>query len=139
MAKKKKNVYKKQQLVDLLTGLQDVQNLKGVELAVCSQKNTELIDNLLSDIEVKARPPKDFVDLATEMQQFNMETEIEKVKAKEQEPENAKIIQERREQLDEIANLLQEDIECKLFKISIKDLPVDITGKQIGLINLIVT
>jgi hypothetical protein len=139
MAKKKKNVYKKQQLVDLLTGLQDVQNLKGVELAVCSQKNTELIDNLLADIEVKARPPKDFVDLATEMQQFNMETEVEKVKAKEQEPENAKIIQERREQLDEIANLLQEDIECKLFKISIKDLPVDITGKQIGLINLIVT
>ena len=81
MAKKKKNVYKKQQLVDLLTGLQDVQNLKGVELAVCSQKNTELIDNLLADIEVKARPPKDFVDLATAMQQFNMETEIEKVKA----------------------------------------------------------
>jgi len=139
MAKKSKNVYKKQQLVDLLTGLQEVQDLKGVELAVCSQKNTKMIDELLADIELKARPTKEFVGLASEMQQFNMETEIEKVKAKEQEPENAKIIQERRAQLDEIAKLLQEDIECKLFKISKKDLPVDITGKQVGLINLIVT
>jgi len=139
MATKKNNVYKKQQLVDLLTGLQDVQDLKGVELAVCSQKNTELIDELLADIELKARPNKQFVDLAAEMQQFNMETEIEKVKAKEQEPENAKVIQERREQLDEVAKLLQEEIKCKLFKINKKDLPVDITGKQVGLINLIVT
>ena len=79
MAKKSKNVYKKQQLVDLLTGLQEVQDLKGVELAVCSQKNTKMIDELLADIELKARPTKEFVDLAAEMQQFNMETEIEKV------------------------------------------------------------
>ena len=139
MAKNAKNVYKKQQLVDLLTGLQEVQDLKGVELAVCSQKNVALIDDLLTDIEVKARPSKEFLDLAAEMQQFNMETEIEKVKAKEREPENAKVIAARKQQLDEVADLLQEEIECKLFKISKKDLPVDITGKQVGLINLIVT
>jgi len=134
----KKNVYKKQELVDLLTGIQGIQDLKGLELALCGTKNVKIIDDLLSDIEVKARPSEEFLKLAAEMQEFNMETEIEKVKAKEQEPENAKIIKARKKQLDEITELLSEEVECKLVKVEKKHLPADITGKQIGLINLIV-
>lgn len=139
MAKKVKNTYQKQALVDLLTGMQEVQDLKGVELAVCVAKNAKMIDDLLADIEVKARPSEEFLKLAAEMQEYNMETEIEKVKAKEQEPGNSEIIASRKQQLDEVAELLKEEVECKLFKISKNDLPVDITGKQVGLINLIVT
>ena len=93
---------------------------------------------MLKDIEDKAIPSSAFLALAGEMQQYNMETEIEKVKAKEAEPENAKLIEERKKQLDVVAELLQAEVDIKLFKIDKKDLPIEITSKQLGMINLIV-
>ena len=141
MAKKKVtngSTYKKQELVDLMHGLMQVEDLKSVGLAVCAQENIRHINSMLKDIEDKAIPPPAFLALAGEMQQYNMETEIEKVKAKEAEPENAKLIEERKKQLDVVAELLQAEVDIKLFKIDKKDLPIEITSKQLGMINLIV-
>jgi|19_taG_2_1085344.scaffolds.fasta_scaffold01049_3 peroxiredoxin family protein len=141
MAKKKVtngSTYKKQELVDLMHGLMQVEDLKSVGLAVCAQENIRHINDMLKDIEDKAIPSSAFLALAGEMQQYNMETEIEKVKAKEAEPENAKLIEERKKQLDVVAELLQAEVDIKLFKIDKKDLPIEITSKQLGMINLIV-
>ena len=136
MAKQMK--YKKQELVDLMHGLMQVEDLKSVGLAICAQENIRHINNMLKDIEDKAIPSSAFLALAGEMQQYNMETEVEKVKAKEAEPENAKLIEERKKQLDVVAELLQAEVDIKLFKIDKKDLPIEITSKQLGMINLIV-
>jgi len=141
MAKKKVtngSTYKKQELVDLMHGLMQVEDLKSVGLAVCAQENIRHINDMLKDIEDKAIPSSAFLALAGEMQQYNMETEVEKVKAKEAEPENAKLIEERKKQLDVVAELLQAEVDIKLFKIDKKDLPIEITSKQLGMINLIV-
>tara|TARA_Y100000592_G_C5300978_1_gene235476 strand:+ start:175 stop:588 length:414 start_codon:yes stop_codon:yes gene_type:complete len=134
----KKQNYVKQELVNLLQSLQAVENLKGVKLAIAIQRNYKIIGNALQDIEEKAIPSEDFMKLADHMRTFDMEKDIEKVKEEEAKPENAKLIEERKKQLDEVNVLLKEDIELALAKIAEKDLPSEITGKQLASIELII-
>lgn len=136
MAKKQK--YVKQDLVNLLQALQAVENLSGVKLAIAIKENYQIIGEALQDIENKAIPSKEFMDLAKEMQKFDMEKDMDKVKEEEAKPENAELIEKRKVQLDEVNQLLQEDIELKLSRITLKDLPKDITGKQLSGIELII-
>ena len=96
-----------------------------------------MINELLSDIEEKAHPDPAFITLAQEMQQYDMENELDKIKEKEALPENAKLIEARKKQLEVVSGLLQEEVECELFKIERKELPLDITPKQLGMIHLI--
>tara|TARA_R110002012_G_scaffold1863_9_gene9012 strand:- start:13091 stop:13513 length:423 start_codon:yes stop_codon:yes gene_type:complete len=138
MAKKEKlSTYKKQELVDLIAGLQEVENLKSQVLAVVSHQNVTMINGLLKDVEEIAQPSVEFMKLANEMQQFDMETELDKVKEKEALPENAKLIKERKEQIDKVTELLSAEVDCKLHKIKQVDLPIDITPKQLTRIQLI--
>jgi len=136
MAKKK--TYVKQDLVNLLQSLQSIENLKGVKLAVAVQKNYQIIGEALADIEKKAIPTEEFMLLATEMQKYDMETQVEEVKEKEALPENVKLIAERKTQLDEVQALLQQEIELDLALLSEKDLPSEITGKELSSIALII-
>ena len=136
MAKKK--TYVKQDLVNLLQSLQSIENLKGVKLAVAVRKNYQIIGEALADIEKKAIPTEEFMLLATEMQKYDMETQVEEVKEKEALPENVKLIAERKTQLDEVQALLQQEIELDLALLSEKDLPSEITGKELSSIALII-
>jgi len=136
MAKKEK--YVKQDLVNLLQAMQAVENLKGVKLAVAIKENYQIIGEALQDIENKAIPSDEFMALAKDMQKFDMEKEMDKVKEEEAKPENAKLIENRKAQLDEVNALLKEDIELKLSRVTLKDLPKDITGKQLSGIELII-
>ena len=135
MAKKK--TYVKQDLVNLLQSLQSIENLKGVKLAVAVQKNYQIIGDALKDIETKAIPTEEFMLLATEMQKYDMEKQAEEVKEKEALPENIKLIAERKSQLDEVQELLKGEIELELALLSEKDLPSDISGKEVASIALI--
>jgi len=130
--------YVKQDLVNLLQSLQAVEELKGVKLAVAVQKNYAIIGDSLKDIEEKAVPTDDFLKLADEMQKFDMEKEIEEVKKKEALPENVKIIEARKKQLNKVGELLQEETELELALVAEKDLPSEITGKQLASIALII-
>jgi hypothetical protein len=130
--------YVKQDLVNLLGSLQAVEELKGVKLAVAVQRNYAIIGEALKDIEKKAIPSAEFMTLAEEMQKFNMETEMEKVKEKEELPENAEIIEKRKAQLEEVKSLLSEEIDLKLALITEKELPSEITGRQLASIALII-
>ena len=134
----KKQNYVKQELVNLLQSLQAVENLKGVKLAIAIQRNYKIIGSALQDIEEKAIPSEDFMKLADHMRTFDMEKDIEKVKEEEAKPENAKLIEERKKQLDEVNVLLKEDIELALAKVAEKDLPSEITGKQLASTELII-
>lgn len=134
---KKTSTYTKQELVDLIAGLQEVENLESKALAVISFQNVININALLKDLEDVAAPSMEFIKLAQEMQSFNMETELDKVKEKEALPENAVLIQERQEQISKVTELLKAEVELKLHKIKQEDLPLNITAKQLSRIQLI--
>jgi hypothetical protein len=134
---KKTSTYTKQELVDLIAGLQEVENLESKALAVISFQNVININALLKDLEDVAAPSMEFIKLAQEMQAFNMETELDKVKEKEALPENAALIQERQEQIAKVTELLKAEVELKLHKIKQEDLPLNITAKQLSRIQLI--
>jgi len=122
----------------LMQGLLQVENLKGVKFALTNSANKEIISNALRDIEEKAIPTKEFQELSAQMQQFDMNADMDKIKAKEEEPENVKIIEERKAQMAEIDKLLEESVELELKTLSESQLPKDINLKQLDAIKLIV-
>jgi hypothetical protein len=130
--------YVKRDLVNLMQGLLQVENLKGVKFALTNSANKEIISNALRDIEEKAIPTKEFQELSAQMQQFDMNADMDKIKAKEEEPENVKIIEERKAQMAEIDKLLEESVELELKTLSESQLPKDINLKQLDAIKLIV-
>lgn len=134
----KKETYVKRDLVALLQGLMAVENLKGVKFATVANKNKALVIKELKSIEVKAEPSEDFLKLAQEMQQYDMQKDVDKIKAKEAEEQNKVVIDARKIQLEEIDVLLNETSNLNLFKLAESHLPVDITLKQLEGINLIV-
>tara|TARA_R100001082_G_C4327886_1_gene144223 strand:+ start:364 stop:777 length:414 start_codon:yes stop_codon:yes gene_type:complete len=136
MAKTKN--YVKRDLVNLMQGLLQVENLKGVKFALANAKNKQIITTALKDIEEKAVPTEEFQALAQEMQKFNMETEADKIKEKEAEPANVKIIEERKAQMAEVDKLLEDSIELELVTLSESQLPKDINMKQVEAIQLII-
>jgi hypothetical protein len=133
----KEGQYVKRDLVNLMQGLLQVENLEGVKFALIASQNKALISETLKDIEEKAMPTPEFKVLAEEMQQFNMESEQDLIKTKEEEPENKKIIEERKAQMAEIDKLLDESVEIKLKKLSEAQLPKNINLKQLEAIKLI--
>lgn len=134
----KKETYVKRDLVGLLQGLIAVENLKGAKFATIASKNRALISKELKNIEVKAEPSEDFLKLAQEMQQYDMQKDVDKVKAKEAEEENKVVIDARKIQLEEVEVLLDGTSNLNLFKLAESHLPADITLKQLEGINLIV-
>ena len=121
--------YVKRDLVNFMHGLLQVENLKGVKFALAAAQNKQIITNALKDVEEKAEPTDEFKKLAGEMQQFDMEKEADKIKEKEAEPENAKIIEERKAQMEEVDKLLEESITLELYKLSESQLPKEINLK----------
>ena len=80
-------------------------------------------------------------DLVTLLQSLQSVENLKGVKlavAKEELPENAKLIEERKKQLDEVNELLQGEIELDLAELAEKDLPTEITGKELASIALII-
>jgi len=133
--------YKYADLADLLQGLIDVQDLKGVKFALQISKNTRLIKAELLELEEAARPDEDFIALATKVQSVEASelTPEEKQEAVAKiEEENAELVQKRKDQIREFQAMMADTTELSLFKISEKHLPGDITAKQLNDISLII-
>ena len=62
-----------------------------------------------------------------------MKEEVAKI-----EKDNAKLVEERKKQIDEFNNMLEDEIEVSLFKISESHLPEDITAQQLMGINKLI-
>lgn len=133
----KEKTYVKKELVGLLQGLIQVEELKGVKFAMVATKNRTIIAELLKEVEAKAEPTDAFKVLSQEMQRYDMDADIEKVKAKEAEPENAKIIEVRKKQMEEVDKMLEASVKAKLITVTEDNLPVDINTKQLDAIKLI--
>lgn len=133
----KEKTYVKKELVGLLQGLIQVEELKGVKFAMVATKNRTIIAELLKEVEAKAEPTDAFKVLSQEMQRYDMDADIEKVKAKEAEPKNAKIIEVRKKQMEEVEKMLEESVKAKLVTLTEDNLPLDINTKQLDAIKLI--
>jgi len=133
----KSGQYVKRDLVNLMQGLLQVEDLKGVKFALIAAQNKELISEALKDVELKAEPTSEFKALAKEMQHFDMEKQQDEIKAKEEEEGNKEIIDARKKQMEEVDKLLEASVEVDLKKLSESQLPKDINLRQLEAIKLI--
>lgn len=117
------------ELLNLYKGLEAVKSIKGARFAVLVGKNIKELRNILDPLEQAAVPSIEFQELSVQMQKL-IEAEdqpaIEKLEA-----DNTKLIDERKKQLADVEDLLDNEIEVFLHPIREDQLPDEITGEQV--------
>ena len=127
---------KNSEFVELFNGLAAVQQLKGVKFGLLVSKNVRTIQKELDYLEDASKPSDEFVALSVQMNQLMNDKNEKEVKALEK--KNAKLIQERKDQLAELEKLMEEEVELELLGIPEDCLPEDISGEQIINIDKII-
>jgi len=129
----------KQEFVNMITGLYQVQDIKGKEFSLVVSKNIDILKTELQSLEDAATPSEEFMVLAREVNQLtNTEGEEAKSKIDKLEEENKELVETRRVQMEKVKNMMDEELEVKLNVIDENILPEDVTAKQInGIIKLI--
>tara|TARA_R100000734_G_scaffold19115_2_gene18201 strand:+ start:451 stop:861 length:411 start_codon:yes stop_codon:yes gene_type:complete len=125
------------EMLETLHGLYAVQDLKGVKFAVAVSKNIEKLRNELKHIDEASKPSPEFEKLLQEADKIEKSEESEKL-IKKLEKENKELIDKRKAQLEEVNDILEETVELDLVTMSEKNLPQDITAKQLSAIIKIV-
>jgi ribosomal protein L11 len=129
------------ELADLMQGLMAVKDLKGVRFSLQVTKNINLIKSELEHIEEAAKPSEEFLEIAKLVQVIEGSGKTDEEKKEEVaklEEKNADLVADRKKQIDEFNNMLEDEIEVSLFKISEKHLPEDITAQQLMGINQLI-
>ena len=123
----KKITATKRDLVVLLRGLLDVQELPGKKLGTAVAHNIKEVE--LQDIEAMGTINPQFVTIANEINRLVKEEKNEEAATLEK--ENGALLDERREQLAKVEVALNNEGEVSLKTVLRKDLPATISGKQI--------
>tara|TARA_R110001606_G_scaffold183689_1_gene330487 strand:- start:3466 stop:3876 length:411 start_codon:yes stop_codon:yes gene_type:complete len=124
------------QLVELMQGLNECSELRGVKFAMVVAKNIENIQKELKHIEEASKPTDEFRKVAEEVQKLHKDGN--ESAAKKLEGEHKDLEQARQEQLKEVEKLLEEEATIQLYTIYSDKLPFDISAKQIMSIRKIV-
>ena len=124
------------EFVTLFNGLTAVQQLKGVKFGLLVSKNIRVIQEELKDIEEASKPTEEFLELSQKMNVLMNQKDDEAIAKLEK--ENKKLVDARKEQLEEVDKLLLEETEIELHAIPEDCLPIDITGEQIINIDKII-
>lgn len=117
------------QLLELFRGLEAVKSIKGARFAVLVGKNLKEIRNVLDPIEKAAIPSLEFQELSVKMQDLIKVEDEEAIKALES--ENEELIEQRKKQLEDIEELMDNEVDIHLHMIREDQLPDEITGEQI--------
>jgi hypothetical protein len=132
----KKITATKRDLVVLLRGLLDVQELPGKKLGTAVAHNIKVLEVELQDIEAMGAINPQFITIANEINRLVKEEKNEEAATLEK--ENVALLDERREQLAKVEVALNNDGEVSLKTVLRKDLPATISGKQIyGITSLL--
>ena len=129
----------KGEFVNLINGLFQVQELKGKKFGLAVSKNIVTLKKELQHLEDLGKPSEEFMELAmkvNEISQKNPETSQEEIDKLEK--ENEELVKLRREQMDNVAELMKDEMSIDLKVISEDLLPNDITAKQITNIEKII-
>jgi hypothetical protein len=125
---------KNREVVDLMNGLLNVQNLEGKKFSLAVSKNIKIIQEGLAHIEEAAQPSEEFLELSKKANALNNDKEaIEKL-----EEDNAEIVSKRKEQLAEVDKMLEGDIKIELHAVVEDILPEKITAAQVTAISRII-
>ena len=123
----------KGELVNLINGLYQVQEVKGKDFSLIVSKNISTLHEALKEIEKVGTPSEEFLKLAGEVNEIaNKGEENAKEVIEQLEKENEELVTARREQMDKVAELMKEEIEIDLKVFNEDILPEDITAKQIN-------
>jgi|TARA_R110000765_G_scaffold358008_2_gene448233 hypothetical protein len=135
-------MYKYSDLANLLAGLIEVEELKGVKFALKVSKNIRLVRSELTELENAAQPSDEFLKLATIVQGIeaseSSDVDVKRKEIEELEEKNKEVIEVRKAQILEFQKVMEEYTDITLFKLSEQHLPSDITAKQIDNISLII-
>ena len=119
----------KRDLVAILKGLLEVQDLPGKDFGIAVAQNLELLQRKLHDIEKMGTVSSKFLEIANVINQLTKEEKIEE--AQKLEHENQHLLDERRDQLSQVEIALDVKASIKLHIIERRILPDTISGKQI--------
>ena len=129
----------KQEFVDLINGLFQVQELKGKEFSLLVSKNINILQKNLKDIQEAGTPSEAFLELA---QQVNAIANANAGDSQEQidklEVENKELVEGRKDQMAKVSEMLKKEMELELHILPETVLPEEVTAKQINnIINII--
>tara|TARA_R100001510_G_scaffold29528_1_gene26193 strand:- start:144 stop:557 length:414 start_codon:yes stop_codon:yes gene_type:complete len=129
----------KQEFVDLINGLLQVQELKGKKFSLLVSKNLNILQKNLEDVQKAGTPSEEFLELAQKVNMIasgkapDSQEQIDKLEA-----ENKELVDARKEQMAKVTEMLKEEIELELNILPEDTLPEDVTAKQINsIINII--
>jgi len=124
---------KKGELVNLINGLFQVQELKGKTFGLAVSKNIKILQTELKDLEEAGKPSDEFMALAQQVNEIaNADEEGAEAKIAALETENEELVKSRREQMDMVTALMEDEMTVELNTLSEKMLPEDITASQIN-------
>lgn len=117
------------ELLNLYKGLESVKSIQGAKFAVLVGKNMKALRDVLDPIEAAAIPSVEFQELSVKMQQLIEKEDQDAIT--DLENDNTELIEQRKKQLSDVEELLDNNIEVDLHPIHEDQLPHDITGEQV--------
>ena len=129
----------KAEFVNLINGLFQVQELKGKKFGLAVSKNIVTLKKELQHLEELGKPSEEFMELAMKVNEISQkDPENSKVEIDKLEKENEELVKLRREQMDNVTELMKDEMSIKLKTLSENILPDEITAKQITSIEKII-
>lgn len=124
---------KKGELVNLINGLFQVQELKGKTFGLAVSKNIKILQTELKDLEEAGKPSEEFMKLAQQVNEIaNADAEGAEAKIAALETENEELVKSRREQMDKVTVMMEDEMTVELNTLTEKMLPADISASQIN-------
>ena len=117
------------EFLSLYKGLESVKKMQGATFAVLVGKNLKALKSLLDPLEQAALPSIEFQELSIKMQELIKEEDQESIEALE--ADNTEMIEERKKQLQDVEELLDNTTEVQLYPISEDQLPQEINAEQV--------
>jgi len=129
----------KQEFVDLINGLFQVQELKGKKFSLLVSKNLNILQKNLKDVQEAGTASPEFLDLAQKVNQIaNSQVEDSQEQIDKLEKENKELVDKRKKQMEKVSEMLKEKMDLELHILPEDILPEDVTAKQINnIINII--
>ena len=118
-----------QELVELLKALQNVKAVKSTRFALFAAKNLKELERVLLPIEEKAVPSLEFQKVSAQAHKLAEAEDEEGIKKLEE--DNYELIEQRKSQIKEVEELMQNKSEVYLHLFNQSQLPEDLTADQV--------
>jgi len=129
----------KAELVTLINGLFQVQELQGKKFGLAVSKNLTILKKELQDLEDMGKPTEEFIELATQVNEIAKEGASDSKEVIDNlEKENEVLVKQRREQLDKVTTLMEDEVTVTLNTVTESILPEEISAAQINSIIKII-